>query len=137
MQLTMNRRTFGCQQRQGMKKGFTLTEVIVSMVILALLAAGFFSAAVSGRKLTWRSRMRFTAAEIAHRRLEELRANVRADTWNLAASPLNPSGAWTAWVASPENPAFETRYVVSSINAPFVSDARNISMQVRWNDTTI
>ncbi|MFA5039538.1 MAG: type II secretion system protein [Candidatus Omnitrophota bacterium] len=115
-------------------KGFTMMEILVSMMILALLAAGFFSVAVSGRNLTWRSRMRFLASEIARHRLEELRFHVRADTWSNTSNPLYPTGTWSTWVAAPENSLFQTRRFVGTMGT---FQCRNVTVQVRWNESGI
>lgn len=105
-------------------------EIIVAVIILNLLAAGFFSVAFSARNLTWRSRMRLRGIEIARHRIEELRRFVRADTWD--TGPLRVM-AWTAWAAAPEDAAFQTRYVVQAIAAGF--QCRNVTVQVRWNES--
>lgn len=113
------------------QKGFTMMEILVASIILSLLAAGIFSVAVSGRNLIRRSRMRFIGSEIARHRLEEMRAEVRGDTWNTAANNLTVTGGWTGWTTAPENPLFETRRSVSNIAG---SDCRNVTIQVRWDE---
>ena len=79
-----------------MRKSVTLTEVLVSAVILASVAAGLFATFVSVRRYINRANRRIIAANLARSVLEDLYKNVRADTWNSSANPLYaPStGSW-------------------------------------------
>jgi hypothetical protein len=73
--------------------------------------------------------MRLRGIEIARHRIEELRQHIRADTWNTGA--LRVMG-WTGWSAAPEDGAFQTRYIVGAIAG---YDCRNVTVQVRWNES--
>jgi prepilin-type N-terminal cleavage/methylation domain-containing protein len=122
------------RMRRTGKKGFTLVEIMVSMIVLALLASGFFSILVSARYLVNRSTMRMTGLEIAQLRIEELKANIRADTWWLGGSPYQATGAWSTWAAYAPDPTFQTRTRVDAVGG---FDCRKVSIQVQWNATKI
>ncbi|RKY30909.1 MAG: hypothetical protein DRP74_05995 [Candidatus Omnitrophota bacterium] len=63
------------------KKGFTLTEIIISMVILSLVVAGMASVFVAGKRYVLHSRERVAAMEVAKCYFSELHTQVRADEW--------------------------------------------------------
>ena len=62
-------------------RGFTLVEIIVAALLLALISAGMFSITLSSRKLTKRSAQRHFATEVAQAVLENLRAYLGDDYW--------------------------------------------------------
>lgn len=113
----------------GKIEGFTLVEILVAMVILSLLASGFFSVMISGRQMVARSKKRLVATEIARREIENKRQNIRADLWT--CSTLWPIGSWTIPVASGD---YSYRYRIDNVPG---ADYRKITVEVRWNDATI
>jgi len=62
------------------KKGFTITEVIVSVLIIGVLAAGVFSAFVGAERLLIRSRYRMQAYHFEKEVLDKLRSD-RESQW--------------------------------------------------------
>jgi prepilin-type N-terminal cleavage/methylation domain-containing protein len=117
-------------------KGFTLVEIIVAMVVLALLSTGLFSVFVSSRYIVRRSRSRLVALEVAKNVIENKRQYIRANTWYLgnASDPLNPTGAWSA-PDTTTYPPYSVRFKIDP--GPSNTDYRKISVQVQWNDITI
>ncbi|MDD5292481.1 MAG: prepilin-type N-terminal cleavage/methylation domain-containing protein [Candidatus Omnitrophica bacterium] len=65
------------------KKGFTLVEIIVAAVLLALISAGIFSVTLSSQKLINRSQRRHFANEVAQAVLENLRSYLGQDQWEI------------------------------------------------------
>jgi prepilin-type N-terminal cleavage/methylation domain-containing protein len=113
------------------KKGFTLVEIMVSMIILALLAAGVFSVVISGRYLVSRSERRVVAIEIARSEMEHLRPFVRADTWNNMTNPLFATNDWGAgWDTLTYAPYQVRRRVDTVAGATY----RRVTIQVAWNE---
>ena len=109
---------------------------MVAMIVLAILAAGFFNTMVSSRYLVARSRKRFIGDELARQEIESKRQYVRWDLWQLnnASNPLNPDGSWTSWGAVASNPGYESRFMVQNITG---AECRKITVQVRWNETGV
>jgi prepilin-type N-terminal cleavage/methylation domain-containing protein len=118
------------------KKGFTLVEVMVSLVILALLAAGLFSVFVSARYLVERSKRRLAATEIARAEIEKNRQHIRADRWDNASYPsLFPAdGTWRA-CASTSYPGYTVDCRV--VQGPAADSYRKVTVRVRWSEATI
>jgi len=61
---------------------FTLVEIVIATVILAIAVLGVMSAFISGTKLVAASKYRLQAINYAQQILENLRQEVRADTWD-------------------------------------------------------
>jgi len=59
------------------KKGFTITEVIVSALIIAILSAGLFGAFFGAQRLLNRGRHRMQAYNFAVEALDRLRSNYK------------------------------------------------------------
>jgi prepilin-type N-terminal cleavage/methylation domain-containing protein len=70
------------------KKGLTLLEIIISVIILALIMTGLVNVFVSGKKLIQHSKMRRGGGEIGKKFLDPLQGYVRQDTWS-----TNPLGS--------------------------------------------
>jgi prepilin-type N-terminal cleavage/methylation domain-containing protein len=117
------------------KKGFTLVEIMVSLVILSLLASGMLSVFVSSRKLVSRSKRRLYATEIARREIDSRRDRIRADTWCLTggANFLDPTATWSN-CASAAYPGFTVECRVEGIPG---RDYRKLSVRVRWNEPNV
>lgn len=75
------------------KNGFTLVEIMVSLIILALLASGLFSVLLSSRYLVARTKRRLVATEVARLEIENKRSRYqRADCWyNASCMPVTSS----------------------------------------------
>ena len=69
--------------------GFTLVEVIVSLLILLTTAAGIFASFTAAQNYVLRSKRRIAAVNFARQKLEELRPYVRQDTWTNSTSGVN------------------------------------------------
>lgn len=64
------------------RAGFTLVEVIVSMVIVAITAVGIFASFIATQNYVSRSRGRIMAINAERAELERLRAEVNQGTWD-------------------------------------------------------
>ena len=115
------------------RKGFSLVEVVVASVILALLASGVFSVMISARYLVGRTRDRARAVELARQQIEQMRQLISADQWNLTTSPIYP-GSWSGWSPAPGASNYEYRYKVSTVVG---AECRQVTIQVRWNETRL
>ncbi|MGE5279652.1 MAG: prepilin-type N-terminal cleavage/methylation domain-containing protein [Deltaproteobacteria bacterium] len=120
------------------RSGFTLTEIIVAAVILAVLAAGFFAVLTSSRYLVSRQKRRLTAYEQGQRILEFNRGYIRGDFWDapFPGYALDAQAAWTPWANATvvNGVRYESRlFVVSTCN----DCPRRVTVQVRWNETRI
>ena len=120
------------------KRGFTLVEIMVAMIILALLSTGVFSVMLSARYLVQRSKRRLIAIEIARREIENHRQFIRADTWYTSGpgNPLDDTGAWLSWTSAVSGPySYQWRYRVDP--CPDGLECRQMTVQVMWSEEKI
>lgn len=71
------------------KRGFTLVEVVVAMVVLSTVAVGLLRVGISARQAAPVQMDRSGAENIARTLLESLYESVRQDRWTLANQPLS------------------------------------------------
>lgn len=112
--------------------GFSLTEVIVSLVLVAVTLVGLANLFIAGKRHTLHARSRITGVELGKAFLDPLQMDVRQDTWGLAANCLtNPSVG-----ACPPAQAFDSiTYTPTYIsdNVPGTSLLR-VKLTVSWNE---
>ena len=109
------------------KKGFTLVEIMVAVILLALLATGLFSTMVSARYLVARSRARVMAVEIARGEIEKKRGLIDVVSWG--QPEFNPNGVWRSWDTT-SHPPYRVRYRVD----PSSGDYKKVTFQVAWDE---
>ena len=63
------------------KKGLTMIEIMVSVIILALVVAGMANLFISGKRWVLISQTRMTTGELGRFFLDPLQMLVRQDTW--------------------------------------------------------
>jgi len=71
-----------------MKKTLTLTEVLVSAVILAVVFAGLLATFIGVRRYTKRANKRLVATNLVTYQFSNLYREVRANDWNQATNDL-------------------------------------------------
>lgn len=128
------------------RAGFTLVEVIVSVVIVALTAAGIFSSFIAAQNYVSRSRGRAGTSNSIRQQIENLKIEVNQTSWNATAT-CNPDtnglaltttcpGNWTSWgnVSGTFGLApylGKRRYRVTEL-AP--GGARRTEVQINWTE---
>jgi len=134
------------------KRGFTLVEIIVAVVILALISAGVFSVTLSSRKLINRSQRRHFANEVAQAVLENLRSYLGADQWDNTSLPITARDWECHYFSETGNnlvntissqfgsSEFATKYGAQwcyKITAPGEGyEYRKAEVEIRWNEPT-
>ncbi len=71
------------------KKGFTLLEILVSALILALVIGGMANVFLASRRLLLRARLKIQAAELARLFLAPLQMDIKQSDWNSVTSDYN------------------------------------------------
>lgn len=69
------------QEKKQEQKGFTLVEVMVSLLILLMTATGIFASFIASQNYVMRSKRRIAAVNFVRQKFEELKPYVRQDTW--------------------------------------------------------
>ncbi|MEI6631958.1 MAG: type II secretion system protein [bacterium] len=131
------------------RKGFTLLEVLVSVILLAMMITGLTGAFVSARKFALHSRSRMAAAQMSKTFLDYLYMHVRADTWDTSPNDLSNTTAalrycgyedrgYTQQIGCPSSEADRTLdNVIYNANYTIVDEfnLRKVTLRVTWNET--
>ena len=126
------------------RQGFTLLEILVSMVILYSATGGLFASFVAAQKYVLRSRHRLQAANAGRMVLEDLRADVNQQTWDSAANRLAcPGGVYPCTrsynIPPPQFPSgaplanWSVTYVVDQIMVDGIP-MRQVTVTVHWEE---
>ncbi len=115
------------------RKSFTILEVIVGTLLLAIAFGGVFTAFVAARAYVTRANERVVAANLARRALEDLYDHVSADTWNTGAlrSPQTdtPEPDYTIDANAYDNNTYD-------VSAVGTHDYRQVDMSVDYTAAT-
>lgn len=139
------------------RKGFTLLEVLVSAIILALVMAGMVNVFIVGKRLIAHSRSRMSGGELGKLFLAPLQGGVRADTWGTAGNPLQLTtpapnvvrycdgvGGHTQQTGCPvladrtlDNIVYSAEYNITNVTARTEPDnIRRVVATISWNEPT-
>lgn len=131
-----------------MKKGLTLLELLVCVIILSLIVTGLTSAFIAGKRFIIHSRSRVGAVEMGRVFLDYLQMHVREDTWDGAgANDLSigtrycDSDGWheqqlgcpSATDRTINNVTYSANYTIAE--APTAPEVRKVRLRINWNET--
>lgn len=115
------------------KKGFSLIEVLIGALIIAIALGGLLSVFVGSRKYIHQSQKRLSALNLGRDILDQLRGTVRASDWN-AATPLAVGSHTYGKTPKLEKVDYTITYEVS--NAPainnFSSGNRKVKVKIQY-----
>lgn len=122
--------------------GFTLVEIMVAMIILAIVVAGVMASFVSSQRFITRSTRRLQAANYAREVFELLRDGVNAEYWsNLSVTDKLDTKDWTDCTADlginlTNLAAFggQCQYKVISPAGQPVEGYRLVTVRIRWTE---
>lgn len=123
--------------------GFTLVEVIVSLVILALAVAGIMASFIASQRFISRSNRRLQAANYARAEFERLNLAVDARDWvdpnEVPGDPLDFTVAGTPRDCGVAMGDFATdfnatcTYEVQTV----LNDARRVDLTISWDEPAL
>jgi len=118
-------------------KGFTFIEIVVAMLILTIAATGIFASFVSSKKYFQTAHHRIFAMNLARQTLEDLRLEVRADTWDNGF--LGDGFSTQDDIIGPVNIRFQRYYNVSfvDLNGNGTEDAgepHKVTLTISWDE---
>jgi prepilin-type N-terminal cleavage/methylation domain-containing protein len=120
------------------KRGFSLVEVIVSVVIFSLVMVGLMSVFIAGNKHIIHTRERMTSAELEKFYLDPLQMYVRQDTWDQAGNQLATAGSPYAGASQTiNNRPFTETHTVADFNSDTAlvgTDLRRVTSTIFWTE---
>jgi len=108
------------------KKGFTLLEILVSALILALVMTGMANIFLASRRYLMRTRSKIQAAELGRLFLAPLQMDVRQDQWgsNCLSAGTGCPGAQTI-----NNIPYTPTYEISNVAG---TTLRKVKVTINW-----
>ena len=116
-------------ERTRFLTGFTLLEILVSLLILSIVITGIISVFISSKRYTVRSRHRLQATSLARQILADLYKEVRQDTWDTGRLRGNYSEQGTIYI---DPITYTWNLTVSNVTG---YDYRRVTVNVTWNET--
>ena len=115
-------------------KGFTLVEVVVSLLIILAAVSGIFASFVASQKYIRRAKTRAIAINSLRQQIEQLRPSVRQDTWKLPANPLYvPASATTSYTTG-SIPNLKNSQLEYSVSSSSDTTYRTVAITAKWNE---
>jgi len=122
------------------RKGFTLLEILVSALILALVMTGLANIFLASRRYLMRTRSKIQAAELGRLFLAPLQMDVRQDQWVSGSNCLTGDG-------SSGCPGFQEingiRYTPTYQISPLLTDIQNplghlrkVKVTINWRESS-
>jgi len=147
------------------QQGFSLVEIIVASLLLAIVSAGLFSVTLSSKKITTVSSQRHTATDVGETILDSFRSYLGDDNWtnNPGISPFTaPDNVWQGYYGFSDGQGgiidmvadvfrgteFDKRYnghwryrviidTTCDWNAGNLCEYRKVETEVVWNETVL
>lgn len=125
------------------KKGFTLLEILVASLLMAVALMGLASIFVTGKGMVLHARYRMSSAELAKIFLSPLQMAVRQDTWNNNITNALGLGSGDTRIYTNNltlNKAqYNATYNITNVtnNGTIIPrlDLRKVRLDVIWNET--
>ena len=114
------------------KRGFSLIEIIVASLILALTMAGLVNIFVSGKRYILHSRARMAGGELGKFFLDPLQTDVREDQWGtncLSANVSCPGASTVNYIAYTPTYSITRDTPIANIN--------KVKVVISWNETSL
>lgn len=115
-------------------RGFTLVEILVATIILALTVGGIANVFVASKRNIMHARSRMSGGEIGKYFLDPLQMNVRQDQWDTAAANAaanclksDPSAGCPAAQAG-----YTPGYTITDVAG--TGGVRRVQLQVNWTE---
>jgi len=122
-------------KNKGMKKGFSLLEIVISLIILGLTLAGIFSVFIAGRRYTERSRRKLVSLNVARQVIEKIKEDVRRDTWASSTNRLSTGSHDAAGIyTAPVDFSDWQGTVTYQVGDAGTSGLRQATINVSWNE---
>ena len=129
------------------RKGFTLLEIIVATLILALVMTGLVNVFLAAKRHLTHTRSKIQGAELGRLFVTPLQMYVRQDTWNQSGNALNIGTRYcdndAGHTQQPNCPSqaertldgieYKAQYDITSPFAPS-SDIRKVKVTINWTE---
>lgn len=115
-----------------MKKGLTLLEIIISVLILSLLMLGLANIFISGKRYLLHARARMAGGELGRHFIDPLQMDVRQDTWDSPGNNLTViQPPFIVQTQTLNSITYNSTYNITNITG---TDLRRVVVNINWNE---
>ena len=114
----------------------------MALIIILITATGIFASFLTAKRYVNRSTRRILALNFARQKLEELRTEVRQDTWDSGGLKVTGSGVWTPADGETLPGDFgsiwqgKRYYSVEAVTSPVGTKYRKVTVKITWSELT-
>jgi len=114
------------------KKGFTLLEILIAALILALVMTGLASIFLAGKRHLAHTRSKIQAAELGKLFLAPLQQDVRQDQWEARSNCLSSDGSTGCPGAQTvDNITYTPNYNISDLSG---TTLKKVKVTINWTE---
>lgn len=119
------------------KTGFTLLEVIIATLILALVIGSLANIFVVGKRHILYSRSKMQTAELGRLFLDPLQAQVRQDQWGNINHCLSTNAGCPAGAQTLDSIPYTPTYDITNVNVGVGNTLplRKVKVTISWNES--
>ncbi|MFH1413837.1 MAG: hypothetical protein ABIG56_03235 [Candidatus Omnitrophota bacterium] len=118
-------------KHQAYPMGFTLLEVLISLLILVVTLGGLSSLVISGKRLAVHRASRGAGGELGKDFLDPLQMDVNEDTWTLSSNCLGNDGSTGCPGAKNIGSGSITWTPIYNINPVLNTDLRRVVLTIQ------
>lgn len=104
----------------------------MALMIILTTATAIFASFIAANNYTGRAKRRIIAVNFGRQKLEELKPQVRQDSWDSGSLAIQ---GWTSYESLPGAYAstwgMQRRYKVSAVTG---QDCRQVTIEIAWNE---
>lgn len=116
------------------KNGFTLVEIIIAALIMALITAGLANLFISGKRFILHSRSRMTAGELGRYFLDPLQMDVNQSKWGSNCLSTGTPANCSDQTATGMDRDYNATYNVTP-NSP-ITNLNKVIVNITWYEPT-
>ncbi len=111
------------------KKGFSLFEILISLIILSIAITGITVLYTSSKKFVLHGRSTFIGTELGKVFLDPLQMDVRQDTWLSNCLSSNPTAGCPSGSQVVNNIAYTPTYTINTVAG---TSLRRVQLRLDW-----
>jgi len=118
----------------GPKRGFSLLEVVISVILMAVIMAGMSGLFFGARRWMLHSRSRMQGAELSRRILDGLQMNIQQGQWAAQTNCLSSNGGVGCPPADTfENMTFTRTFTITDFPSTIQRQVKKVHVQIDWD----
>ncbi|MFH1398309.1 MAG: hypothetical protein ABIH27_07170 [Candidatus Omnitrophota bacterium] len=117
------------------KKGMTILEIVISMLIISFVSIGIANVFIAAKKHISKNRSKIIAAELGRYYMDILKVNVTQGTWDQPGNDLNLTNTMFNNNMNPLMNYTIWRNVTYANDTLLNNNVRGVRLTISWNET--